>query len=118
MLLLLDYLQPLPLFLIFLIRNLYVSLLIKGKSRDLQKLLKYFTQTATSVSNLLLLSGVLPIIFILTHIYFLLYCYHLFYDYQHHYSYSHHRLLHLYNNSKLPGLIKNCHCIPSNYILA
>ena len=38
-----------------------ISQLIKGKSRDLQKLLKYFNGTATSVSNVLLLVGVLSI---------------------------------------------------------
>ena len=39
--------------------------LIKGKSKKLNKLLKYFNGTATSVSNAELLIGVLPIIFVL-----------------------------------------------------
>ena len=42
-----------------------VSQLSKGKSRDLQKLLKYFHGTTTSASNILLSVGVLPIIFVL-----------------------------------------------------
>ena len=42
-----------------------ISQLIKGKSRYLQKLLKYYNGTTTSVSNVLLLAGVLPIIFAL-----------------------------------------------------
>ena len=39
-----------------------VSQLINGKSRDFQKLLKYFNGTTTSAFNLLSQSGVLPII--------------------------------------------------------
>ena len=39
--------------------------LIKGKSRDLQKLLKYLNGRTTSASNILLSSGVLPINFVL-----------------------------------------------------
>ena len=46
--------------------------LINGKSRDLQKLLKYFNGTTTSASNVLLSSGVLPINFAL---YSFFYCY-------------------------------------------
>ena len=42
-----------------------ISQLIKGKSRNLQKLLKYFNGTTGSVSNVLLLLGMPPIIFIL-----------------------------------------------------
>ena len=42
-----------------------VSKLINGKSRNLQKLLKYFNVTTTSVCNVLLPFGVLPIIFVL-----------------------------------------------------
>ena len=38
-----------------------ISQLINGKSRDLQKLLKYFRGTTTSSFILLALSGVLPI---------------------------------------------------------
>ena len=41
----------------------FISQLIKGKSRDLQKLLKCFSWITTSMSDLLLLSGVLCIIF-------------------------------------------------------
>ena len=41
------------------------SELINGKSKNLQKLLKYFNGTTNSMSNVLLLSGVLPIIFVL-----------------------------------------------------
>ena len=42
-----------------------ISQLIKGKSRDYQKLLNYFNETTTSVSDVLsLLAGVLPIIFV------------------------------------------------------
>ena len=46
-------------------KSSYVSQLINGKSRDLQKLLKYFTGLTTSVSNKLFLFGVLPINFVL-----------------------------------------------------
>ena len=42
-----------------------ISQLINGKLRDLQKLLKYFNETTTSTSNILLLLGVLPINFVL-----------------------------------------------------
>ena len=42
-----------------------VSQLIKSKLRDLQKLLKYFNETATSAFNLLVLTGVFPVIFVL-----------------------------------------------------
>ena len=42
-----------------------VSQLIKGKSRDLQKLLKYFNGATTAVFYILLLAGVLPINFAL-----------------------------------------------------
>ena len=42
-----------------------ISQLINGKSRDLQKSLKYFNGATTSASNLFSLSGVLPIIFVL-----------------------------------------------------
>ena len=38
---------------------------IKGKSRDLQKIPMYFNGTTTFVSNLLVLAGVFPVIFIL-----------------------------------------------------
>ena len=40
-----------------------ISQLINSKSRDLQKLLRYFNGTTTSTSNMLLSFGVLPIIF-------------------------------------------------------
>ena len=43
----------------------YILQLNKEKSRDLQKLLKYFNGTKTSVSNLLSSAGVLPMIFVL-----------------------------------------------------
>ena len=42
-----------------------ISQLMTGKSRDLQKLLKYFKGTATSAFNILLSSGVLPLNFVL-----------------------------------------------------
>ena len=42
-----------------------ISYIINGKSRNLQKLLKYFNGTTTSLSNILLLFGVLPISFVL-----------------------------------------------------
>ena len=42
-----------------------ISQLIKGKSRDLQKLLKYFDGATTSAFNLFPLFGVLSIIFAL-----------------------------------------------------
>ena len=42
-----------------------ISQLIKGESRDLQKLLKYFNGTTTSASDILLSFGVLLIIFVL-----------------------------------------------------
>ena len=42
-----------------------ISQLIKDKSRDFQKLFKYFNGTTASTSNLLLLADVLPIIFVL-----------------------------------------------------
>ena len=41
-----------------------ISQLIHGKSRNLQKLLKYFNGTTTSASNILSLFGVFPIIYI------------------------------------------------------
>ena len=41
-----------------------ISHLINGKSRDFQKLLKYFNGIATSASNILLSFDVLPIVFI------------------------------------------------------
>ena len=40
-------------------------MLIKSKSRDLQKLLKYFNEATISVSNVLLSAGALPIIYVL-----------------------------------------------------
>ena len=43
-----------------------ISQLIYGKWRDLQKLLKYSNETTTSVSNMLLPTGVHPIIFVLS----------------------------------------------------
>ena len=42
-----------------------ISQLINGKSRYLQKLLKFFNGTATSTFNVLLSFGVLPINFVL-----------------------------------------------------
>ena len=42
-----------------------ISQLMTGKSRDLQKLLKYFKGTATSACNILLSSGVLALNFVL-----------------------------------------------------
>ena len=42
-------------------KSSYISQLINGKSRDLQKLLQYIKKTTDSASNLLLSSGVLPI---------------------------------------------------------
>ena len=42
-----------------------ISQLINGKSRHHQKLLKYFNGTTTSVSKLLLWTGVFPILFVL-----------------------------------------------------
>ena len=42
-----------------------ISQLMTGKSRDLQKLLKYFKGTATSAFNILLSSGVLALNFVL-----------------------------------------------------
>ena len=41
-----------------------ISQLIKGKSRDLQKLLKYFNGTTTSASNLPPSPGAVPINFV------------------------------------------------------
>ena len=51
-----------------------ISQLIKGKLRDLQKLLKYFNGAKTSLSNALLLIGTHPILFFFytQNIYFLL----------------------------------------------
>ena len=46
-------------------RTSSASQLINGKSKDLQKLLKYFNGTTTSASNILLLFDVLPISFVL-----------------------------------------------------
>ena len=46
-------------------KSSYISQLINGKSRDLQKLLEYFNGTTTSASNVLLSSFVLPINFVL-----------------------------------------------------
>ena len=42
-----------------------ISQLIKGKSKDIQKLLKFFNGTTTSASNILLSFSVPSIIFIL-----------------------------------------------------
>ena len=42
-----------------------ISQLIKGKWRNLQKLLKYFNETTTSTSNVLLSAGALHIILVL-----------------------------------------------------
>ena len=42
-----------------------ILLLIKGNSRDLQKLIKYFNGTGTSVSIVLLSADVLPFVFVL-----------------------------------------------------
>ena len=42
-----------------------ISQLIESKSRNLQKLLKYFNGTTTSMSNVLLPAGVLPPILLL-----------------------------------------------------
>ena len=42
-----------------------ISQLIKARSRDLQKLVKYLNGIATSATNILLSFGVLPIIFVL-----------------------------------------------------
>ena len=61
------------------VKSSSIARLIKGKSRDSQKLVKYFNGRTTSAFNLLLLFGVLSIIFVW---YFLL---------QNH-------LRHLYNN--------------------
>ena len=46
-------------------KSISISQLINGKSRDLQKLRKYFNRTTTSASNVLLSIDVLLIIFIL-----------------------------------------------------
>ena len=74
--------------------------LTKGKSKDLKRLLKYFNGTETSVSNMVLLIGVLPIIFVLHSKDLLVVVFF------HYYStiifilfYSHCSSLHLYNNS-------------------
>ena len=56
-----------------------ISKLIEVRSRDLQKLLKYFNGTTTSVSDVLLLAGVLPIIFVLIQTIYLLFSYYVFY---------------------------------------
>ena len=42
-----------------------ISQLVKGKSRDLRKLLKYFNGTTNSAFNILLSFRVLPILFVL-----------------------------------------------------
>ena len=47
------------------VKSSSICQLIKGKSRDLQKLLKYFNETITSLSNVFLSAVVLPIIFAL-----------------------------------------------------
>ena len=70
LLLLLDYYQPLELFLIFQTLNNFllkstILQLIKNKLRELQNLVKYFNETKTSVSNLILSSVVLPNTFVL-----------------------------------------------------
>ena len=41
-----------------------ISPLVKGKSRDLQKLLIYFNGTTTSVSNLYAISGIFLVVFV------------------------------------------------------
>ena len=63
----LDYVQPLQLFLIFQKLHNFLPVtnqplfrgLIKGKSRDIQKLLKNFNGTRIFASNLFALSGML-----------------------------------------------------------
>ena len=83
-----------------------VSQLAKGKSRNLQKLLKYFNGATTFVSNILLSACVLrivcvflPIIFVTQKIYLLLICCYLPCNYQQHYFHSHHHSIYLYDNS-------------------
>ena len=57
-----------------------ISQLINGKSRDLQKILNYFSETTASMSNELLSFDVLHIIFAyIQMIYFLLFCCYLSY---------------------------------------
>ena len=46
-------------------KSISISQLIDGKSRGLQKILKYFNWITASTSNIFLLFGVLPINFIL-----------------------------------------------------
>ena len=61
-----------------------ISQLIISKPRDLQKLLKYFNGTTTSVYNVSLSACVLSIIFVLYTKYLLvLLCYYLFHNHQH-----------------------------------
>ena len=79
-----------------------ISQLIKCKSRNLQKLLKYFNRATTSVSNLLAITSVSPVIFALYSkdllvVVLLLFCF-LSYNYLHDYFHSHHHLLHFYSN--------------------
>ena len=47
------------------LKSTYISQLIKGKSWDLQTLIKYSDGTANSAFNLFVLFGVLPISFVL-----------------------------------------------------
>ena len=70
----LDYLRPLQVFLIFIsvitqffdhVKSSSILELFEGKSRDLQKLVKYFNGTTTSAFILLLLYCVLPTNFVL-----------------------------------------------------
>ena len=77
-----------------------ISQLIKDKLKNLQKFIKYFNGTTTSVSNVLLSFGVLSLLFLscTQKIYLLLSCCYLFYNYQYHYFHSHHYLFHLYYN--------------------
>ena len=118
----LDYVQPLQLFLIFQKLHNFLPVtnqplfqgLIKGKSRDIQKLLKNFNGTRIFVSNpfsLSLFSSQL----ILPHpkkTYLLLPCCYLSCNYRYYFHLRHHSL-HLWNNStNLSMLYNNFYYIP------
>ena len=75
-----------------------ISQLIKGKSRNLQKLLKYFNGTTQALCLMYYYCLVCPLLFssYTQKIYLLLSCCYLLCNYQHHYFHSHLYLLHFY----------------------
>ena len=103
-----DWLHPRQVLPIFQILNSLQTMpslffflqLIKGKSRDLQKILKYFN--GQQLLHLICYYYLVCAVLILSYtekIYLLLFCCYLFHNYLHHYFHQQNHLLHLYNNS-------------------